>query len=62
MEPMITHPQPGDAANAPLPVPPPERLRQIFAFTDMLFDSYGPDRSTWPHLDEWPWHLLDGAR
>ncbi len=59
---IINHIPAADDANPPLPEPPPERLAQIFAFADALFGSYGPDRGTWPHPDEWPWHLLAGAR
>jgi hypothetical protein len=68
MSTIINHPQAAGEGGAPswppLPVPPPERLRQIFAFTDALFALYGPDRGTWPPVDQWPWHLLpaDGAR
>jgi hypothetical protein len=62
MSTIITRNPPADDGNAPLPEPSPERLAQIFAYVDQLFDSYGPDRGTWPHPDEWPWHLLAGAR
>lgn len=46
----------------PLPVPSPERLAALFAFADLLFELYGPDRGTWPHPDAWPWEKLQSPR
>jgi hypothetical protein len=43
-------------------MPPPARRADLSAFSDRLFDLYGPDRSAWPHPDAWPWEMLPPAR
>lgn len=37
----------------------------VFAYADLLYELYGPDRGTWPPPGDWPvplWPVLDGAR
>lgn len=53
---------PSPPVSGPLPVPSPERLAALSAFTDRLFDMYGDDRAAWPHPDAWPWHLLQSPQ
>lgn len=44
------------------PAPPPAVQSALSAFAGLLFETYGPDRGTWPHPDEWPWQALQSPR